>query len=229
MSRQRPVLIAALVLAGAGAGALDAQSVPRLEAVRGQVAPDVAQVLDEVVREAVRRGLPPDPLLDKALEGTAKRVPPAQVAQALRALVQDLGRAQALLQGAPRDHDVSAVAVALRRGAPPDAVRRLSLGASTGEPLGATVQTLADLVQRGVDQRDAVELLLTWRARGADPDALQQIPAVVDRLIRQGVIPAEAAAAIGGAMRAGRGPATAGPPPGTGPPGGRPPGRPDRP
>jgi hypothetical protein len=227
-----PRVVLILWLAGAALGQpLAAQQVSRLDEVRRQVAPPVAAALEDLVTDAARRGLPTDPLLDKALEGTAKRIPPPQIVQALRMLSGDLVRAQSLLQGVgpARDIDIGSVAVALRRGAPPDAVRRLSLGAGPGEPLGTTVQALADLMQRGVEQRDAVELLLSWRVGGADPDALQQIPAAVDRLIRQGVIPTHAAAAITGAIRSGRGPGSAGPPPGVGPPRGRPPGKPDKP
>lgn len=226
-----PRILTILWVAGALVHPLAAQQVPRLDEVRRQVAAPVAAALDELVSQAAGRGLPTDPLLDKALEGTAKRIPPPQIIQALRMLSGDLIRAQSLLQGvgAARESDIGSVAVALRRGAPPDAVRRLSLGAGPAEPLGTTVQALADLMQRGVEQRDAVELLLSWRVGGADPDALQQIPAAVDRLIRQGVIPTHAAAAITGAIRSGRGPGSVGPPPGVGPPGGRPPGKPDKP
>lgn len=224
--RTRPAALGlALLLAALPAAA---QQQPDLESVKARVASPVALALEELVPAAVRRGLPAQPFLDKALEGTAKRVPPPQIVQALRSLGEELGRAQALLQGAgsvtPRD--ISSVAVALRRGAPPDGVRRLSLGAGPGEEIGVTAQTLADLVQRGVDRRDAVDLLLTWRSQGADPESLKQIPAVVDRLIREGVIPAQAAEAIQGAIRAGRGPGTVTPPRGVKPPKGKPSGRP---
>jgi hypothetical protein len=208
------------------AAPLRAQEPDPIEAVRDRVAPEVAQALTELLAVARRLGVPTEPLMDKALEGTAKRVPGAQIVEALRALLNDLGQAQTLMRGTAAVHarDVVAVAVALRRGAPPEAVRRLALGATPSEPFGVTVHTLADLIQRGVSDADAVEMLLTWRARGADPEALSQIPGVVDRLIRQGVLPAQAASAVSGAMRAGRPPASAGPPGGAGPP--RPPGRP---
>ena len=86
-------LCLALLLAAAPAAA---QQEPDLEAVKARVASPVALALEELVPAAVRRGLPAQPFLDKALEGTAKRVPPPQIVQALRSLGEELERAQAL-------------------------------------------------------------------------------------------------------------------------------------
>ncbi len=64
----------------------------------------------------------------------------------------------------------------------------------------------------------ALDVLGAWRSHGAQPDELRDLPAAVERLIREGILPAQAAAAVASAVRAGRGPSSAvGPPtaPGT--------------
>jgi len=221
--RSAGLVVGALAVAPSPVGAQSPEAA-RLESVRAQVSAEVGRALVELTAQAERRGLPTEPLLNKALEGTAKRVPSPQILTALRQVLDDLGSAQALLEGSAFSgpQDVAAVAVALRRGAPPEAVRRLSLGAPVGEPIGATVHALADLMQRGVDDRDALRLLLTWRTQGGDAGQLRQLPAAVDLMLRQGSLPTQAAAAIEAALRAGRLPAGLGPPAGAGPPTGRP-------
>jgi len=223
-----PVAFLALVLSLAPPQVvrLAAQERPELEAVRGRVAPEVSRELTVLVNDAARRGLPASALIDKALEGAAKHVPPALVIGALRELASTLRQAQSLLGGDPGHlRYVEGVAIALQRNAPPEAVRRLAAGASPREDLGATMNVLADLASRGVAPATAENVLLAWRAQGADVDALRRIPLVVTRLIRDGALPAQAAQAVEGALRRGGPPESVGPPAGVGPPRGRPPGR----
>lgn len=205
-----------------------AQEAPDLAAVRARLDPDVARVLSDLVASARERGIPAGPLVDKALGGTVKRVAGVQIVAVLHALVADSEQARLLLAEAGPDgiRQVHAVAVALRRGAPPDAVRRLAMSALATEDLGVTVNTLADLTEHGIAADRAQGLLLAWRAQAGDGEVLRRIPGVVDRLVGEGVAPSDAATAIERALRRGGPPEAAGPPPGVGPPRTRPPDRP---
>lgn len=235
MARIRiPVLLAALAAAGwLSARPAAAQDPARYARAKAALTPQAAAQFEAAVTAAKARGIPVDPLVDKALEGVAKRIAPDRIVAVVRARADQLGRAQALLRAGamtPAPADVTAVADALQRGVPESAVLQLRAGARAGEPIALAVHTLADLIQRGVPVDVALDVLSAWRARGADPAELRELPAAVERLIRQGVLPAQAAASVAATLRAGRGPGTLVPgalvpgrgrsplPPGVGPP-----------
>lgn len=181
------------------------QDDPRLERIRGGL-PDVAvEQIERRVAEARAQGLPFEVLLDKAVEGIAKGVPAPRVAGAVDRLAQELGTAQGLLGNgrAPDPTDISAVADALRRGVPEGAIRRIAQQAGPDETIALAVHTLGDLMDRGVPVEEAVAVLEAWRYRGGRPDELREITAAVERLMRQGVLPGQAAAALANAIRSG--------------------------
>ena len=98
----------------------------------------------------------------------------------------------------------------MRRGVPEEAIQTLAEGADPEDPVALAVHTLGDLMDRGVPVDQAVSVLQAWQSRGARPEELRALPSAVDRLMRQGVLPAQAAAAVANAMREG--------PPGSGEP-----------
>lgn len=201
---------------------LAGQDDPRLERIRAALPEAAAEQIEARLANARAEGLPVEPLFDKAVEGIAKHVPPARIAGAVDQLAQSLGRARTLLgDGAPpAPTDVAAVADAMRRGVPGPAVQRLAQRAGPEEPLALAVHTMGDLMGRGVPVDQAMAVMEAWRDRGARRDELRQLPAAIDRLMRQGVLPAQAAAAVANAMRGGH----PGPGQGQGPPGGQGPG-----
>lgn len=217
------VLIAAWCAAG-GATGVRAQEVARYERARATFSGEDARAFERLVAQAREQGLPVGPLVDKALEGAAKGVPPGRVLAVLDELAMGLARARSLLASSgfdPAPPDIAAVADGLRRGVPEDAVRELSKGARPGEPVALAVHTLADLLDRGVPVTMALDVLMAWRGQGAQPAELAELPAAIERLVRQGVLPSQAAQAVAAAMRAGRGPGAAGPPGGVPPARGR--------
>lgn len=226
-------MLGLMLALGLGALPADAQEVDgRLARIRAQLSEAAVQQIEARITEARQQGLPVEPLLDKAVEGIAKGVPGDRIAGAVGALATELGRARSLLgNGAPPTAaDVSAVADALRRGVPEAAVQRIAGSADPDEPLALAIHTLGDLMDRGVPADQALTVLEVWRARGARVGELRELPAAVERLIRQGVLPEQAAAAVAGAMRGatpnaigdtqgkGQGPPI---PPGSGPPAGK--------
>ncbi|PYP47677.1 MAG: hypothetical protein DMD50_02910, partial [Gemmatimonadetes bacterium] len=85
-------LAVGLVLATILAGGLAAQNVPpRLD---GRVSPEVQRAVRRIAADAAARGLPVDPLVQKAIEGAAKGVPGERVIAAVRALATRLGEAR---------------------------------------------------------------------------------------------------------------------------------------
>lgn len=232
MSWPRTVLLAATLLLPPG---LQAQEGRRWERVQQAYTEQETARIREVVREAARHGVPAEPILDKALEGSAKGVPPAMVLSALGDYAGRLERAGALVGAAGSRTELVAAADALRRGVPEGAIRDVSAGPGDGS---IALVVLGDLVEMEVPVARARDVVADALRRGAQGEQLLTVPARVRRLIREGVLPPEAAARVQEAMAQGRIPGGsptpgqgAGPratppgnppvPPGAGPPEGR--------
>jgi hypothetical protein len=169
-----------------------------LQRAKAQLPRDAARMLEQTVNDARKKGLPTEPLIDKALEGSAKGIPPAVILNAVRAKVDLLARADAALRpfGKPGAADVTATADALQRGVSTDMVKRVRAGRRNDEPVGMALHTLADLLDRKVPVNVAFEVIESWRERGGKSEELREIPAVVERLIRQGKSPTAAGRSV---------------------------------
>ncbi|HEX6937879.1 MAG TPA: hypothetical protein VF158_00600 [Longimicrobiales bacterium] len=213
-------VLAALASGGSPAlvrGAVAAQVDASLARAKALLPAAAARELERAVADARRRGLPTAPLVDKALEGVAKGVPADRILAVVHQLAEDLERARDLIagDGAVTPADVTAVADALRRGVPEAAIRSLRAAGAAGEPIALAAHTLADLLDRGVPVDVALDILGAWRSHGARADELRELPAAVERLIREGALPAQAGAAVASAVRAGQAPGSAAGPPGS--------------
>jgi hypothetical protein len=157
-----------------------------------------ARELEQTVANARKRGLPTEPLIDKALEGVAKRVPPSVIMTAVRHRVALLARADAALRpfGRPPAADVTSTADALQRGVSVDVVKRVRAGRRKGEPVGIALHTVADLMDRKVPAPVAVDVINSWRKRGGRNEELRELPAEVERLIREGATPSAAGRSV---------------------------------
>lgn len=218
-NRTAGVLISGVFLALVAAVPVMAQQEdPRVDRIRAALPAATAQQIQQSVAEARASGLPFEALLDKAVEGIAKGVAAPQIAGAVVRLAGELATAQSILGDgtATAPTDVTAVADAMRRGVPEPAIRRVAGQAEPGEPVALAVHTMGDLMDRGVPTQQAVAVLDAWRFRGAHQEELRELPAAVERLIRQGVMPGPAAAALANAMRGGPPGAGAGQGPGGG-------------
>ena len=187
-----------------------AQDEAALAPLRASMSASAYASLTAAVGDARRRGLPTEPLITKAQEGAAKNVPGDRIVVAVRLTSDRLARAQLLLRGntAPTGTEISAVADALQRGVPEAAITRLAADASGRASIALSAHALADLIGHGVPLAVGVEVMNAWRAQGADPARLKEIPAAVERLVRQGVVPARAGAAVAAGIRMGRAPAS---------------------
>lgn len=218
MRRLAPALALAAMLAAAP---LAAQSID--ERLGDRVPPETAALVRELAAAAADRGLPIDPLVQKAIEGSAKGVPADRVATALRGLLARLDAAAAALRHAgfaPDTIAIDAGSFALNAGLESDDVTALAREAGqTGAPV--ILRVAGTLAALGVPAADVVSLIEASLRSGQPPAELLSLPGRVQAEMRRGATPAQAAEGLSRAARAGgrRGP----PSPTTLP------GRPDRP
>jgi len=179
-----PLLAALLAAAPAAAQQVD----QRLERLDAATRPVVAALIDS----ARAASLPTEPLVQRALEGTAKGAPEGVIVAAVRRLVVDLGRAREALGSTASPAELGAGAAALRAGASQATLAELRQ--ARREPLIVPLAVLADLVASGVpvDSAAAAVLSLAGRARDAD---LVEFRRAVERDIALGAPPAAATAA----------------------------------
>lgn len=201
----------------------------KLERVRERLGSGDAERIGEAATAARRAGVPAGPVVDKALEGLAKGVPPARLVPAVEAYVDRLVRAAGVLgeDGAHPPAEIVAAADALGRGVPARELRAVGRAAGTEERAIALV-VLGDLVEMGVPAGRAEGAVREALAAGRGGEALLQLPGLVRRRVRAGTPPARAAEQAGAALRRGSPagppvPPGAGPPDGQGPPDGGPP------
>jgi hypothetical protein len=165
-----------------------------LQRAKAALPRNAARTLEQTVADARKRGLPTEPLVDKALEGIAKRVPPNAILKAVRDRSALLARADAALRpfGPPTGVDITSTADALQRGVSADVVKKVRAGRRKGEPVGMALHTVADLMDRKVPASVAVDVINSWRRRGGRNEELRELPAEVERLIREGASPSAA-------------------------------------
>lgn len=185
-----------------------------LQRAKAALPRDAARAFEQTVVSARKRGLPTEPLVDKALEGVAKRVPPSVILAAVRQKADLLARADAALRpfGPPTAADVTSTADVLQRGLSVDLIRKVRAGRGRGEPIGLSLHTVADLIERKVPASVSLEVINSWRERGGQSERLRELPAEVERLIRMGVSPSAAGRRVAEAARQGRPPAPPGRP-----------------
>jgi hypothetical protein len=196
--------------AALAAAPLRAQSID--ERLGSRVAPEIAALVRELAAEAATRGLPVDPLIQKAIEGSAKAVPADRVAAALRTVLGQLDQSAAALRQAGLDAPdtvvVAAGAVALNAGLGAADVTQLAVGDSPA----VTLRVAGTLRAIGVPAAEVVELVTAALQAGGSTAELLSLPAQVRAAVGRGATPAQAATGLARAAAAGA-PGRRGPPP----------------
>ncbi|SRR5712692_541561 len=177
------VLVAALLLARA-ASAQD----PRLEHHLDSTTLAVVGALMDSARSA---GLPVEPLVQRALEGTAKHAEPDRIIAAVRRLAGELGVARAALGRESSPAELDAGASALRAGVRPEDLTLLRQRRT--QSLTVALAALTDLVTGGVPPDSAAAAVLALASRARD-DQIADFRRAVERDIALGATPAAAAA-----------------------------------
>lgn len=195
-------LAVALLLAIAGTP-LGAQ-----QGLVGRVPPEIVTLVRRLATDAAARGLPVDPLIQKALEGSAKGVPADRVATALRSLAGQLDAAAAALrQVGPTRPDTDAIAAgafALNAGLSDRHVTALAAASRPPYSVAATLRVASTLAAMGVPAADAVDLITRVIESGGATSDVLGLPAQVMAGVThgRGVTPAQAAAGLARAAAA---------------------------
>ncbi len=175
----------------------------------GRVSPEVVAAVRGMVDSAAARGLPVEPLVQKALEGGAKGVPADRVIAAVRALAGELDASAGALHSAglaaPDGDAIEAGAFALTAGLKEGQVRELARASRAPFGAAATLRVAALLAALGVPARETVALVRRAVEKGQAPTDLLDLPGRVQSEMARGETPAQAAA---GLARAPAGPPT---------------------
>jgi hypothetical protein len=155
--------------------------------------PRLAARLDSVTRTQVEavlstaegRGVPAEPLVQKALEGSSKGASGPRIVAAVEAMLADLTRAQQGLGRGATAGELVAGAAALRAGATLDMVSQIRRTdpdggvavplavfadlVAGGMPVSAAWHSVSDLAQKGGDEEEFLELRERLRPMGASP------------------------------------------------------------
>lgn len=125
----------------------------------GRLSPAARTAVEAILDTAQQTGLPIEPLVDRALEGAAKRAADDRIVAAVRRLAGDLGAARDALGSGVSDAEITAAASALRAGA-----RATDLAALRARrpdrPVTVAAAVLTDLVALGVPPDSATAAVL---------------------------------------------------------------------
>jgi len=167
--RPAAVLLGLLLLAAGApvpAAAQDSRIAARLPA-------GLAGEIQRLVDSASAVGLPSEPLVLKALEGSSKGADSGRIVLAVRQLAARLDASRRELGPASTEPELVAAAAALRAGATPSALHALR-GLRRGRPLVVPLSVLADLLGAGVPASEAWSSVEAIAASGAaDAEFLQ--------------------------------------------------------
>jgi len=180
----RPLIVLAVVALPATLGAQDARSARLDGKLDGETQAVVLRTLDS----ARTRGLPVEPLVDKALEGATKRAAGPRIQAAVEMLMRRLEMARDALAPNPGPRDIAAGADALAYGAPREALvtmRAIRPNESIAVPLGVLTQ----LVASGVPVARATRVVADLLRRGARDEQLIALNNDVRNFVAAGVSP----------------------------------------
>lgn len=179
-------LVAGLPLAAQG-GVSGSGSPTRLA---GRVPASALPAIDSMIAAAVAESLPSEPLVQKALEGSAKGIPTDRLVNGVRRGLLQLREARIIVgravpgQSPPEGH-VAAVAAALARGLSPTIVERL-LTLAPNEPPGPALHAAADLVAHHFNPDSAADLLVDAHNKGLRGVRLLDVAVAADHELQRG-------------------------------------------
>lgn len=183
-------------------GGLAAQDVAaRLD---GRVSMDVARAVQAIAHDAAARGLPVEPLIQKAIEGGAKRVPGDRVIAAVRMLAVRLDEARGALHagGIPRPSPeaVESGADALNAGLTTGQVREIASVSRPPYDPALTLRAAATLTALGVPAEQGLRLMARAIKTGRQPSDLLDLPNQVQIGMARGATAGEAAGELDAAQ-----------------------------
>ena len=150
------------VLTPSRAGAQDQRLAQRLDST-------TAVAVQQIVDSAHGVGLPTEPLVQKALEGSTLGASGPRIEAAVSALAAQLGQARAALGDKADEAELTAAAGAIRAGLPTSALKNLQ-ALRSDRPLVVPIAVLTDLVAEGVPPAQATQSVLDLAREGRPDD-----------------------------------------------------------
>lgn len=181
--------VLALALTAAGVDAQDA----RLARLDKQVQAEVGALVDS----ARFLGIPTEPVVDKALEGAAKRAPGKRIVTVVRSRFHELVAGRSALGNVASEAEIIAAADALHAGASREVISTLRAQRPTA-PLTIPLAVLADLIARGVPADTAASAVLALASKTATDAQFAALRDDIERDIAKGTPPAMSTAVRGG-------------------------------
>lgn len=155
----------------------------------GRVPPAALAAIDSLIAAAVAESLPSEPLVQKALEGSAKGVPADRLVNGVQRALLQLREARVIVGRSmpgqpPREAHVAAVSAALARGLDAAIVERL-LNAAPNESPGPVLHAAADLVAHRFNPDSAADLLVEAHNKGLHGMRLLDVAAAADHELQR--------------------------------------------
>jgi len=195
--------------------------------------PPVLAAIASLADSAVAKGLPSDPILEKAIEGSTKGVPGDRIVGAARAVLGALETsARATRAGgvaAPGADVVEAGAFALNAGLQPADVTALVHGSEASYAPALVLRVAGTLAALGVSAAQSVRVVERALDAHASPADLADLPRQLQLGMARGASPGDAANGLGHGVPHGPPPGSPPPSAGHGPPPQLPPGPPHGP
>jgi len=182
-----------------------------LARVRSQYDSTTVAELETLIGAAENDGVPRSLLVEKAVEGVAKRMSADVVVDAVGVWADELRSAVALLGRGTEPAGLAKAAESIRHGVDPEVVRRLAGDYPADYPI--MLQTIEDFVHAGVGLDDAQAMVTDAAERGLRGEDVLTMSATLRRLVREGTSPVDAAASIRLSLRRGGSPIPPAPPP----------------
>jgi len=218
MKPRRASLVLMTLLAGTAVAQGQANPAERLARLDLETRASVLAVVDS----ARLKGLPVEPLIEKALEGATKGASGPRIGQAVKMLSLHLQTARGALGPQATEPELVAGAAVVRGGLAPSRLAEIRQ-VSKRERLSVPLAVLSDLMARGVPVDTAARVIEAMVASNASDDEFLHLGREVDQDVRSGAHAGTATWVRGGGWMGGSGTGTGGRGPGA--PGGRP-GRP---
>ena len=184
------LVVAAVLAAPLDPVPLHAQAANPEEAITRALPADVARRVLAGIADARARGLPADLLARRALELSAKGVPPAGIETAVADEAADLAAARDALAAGGRpaapDDELAAAGTALGKGVDGQAVSQLARSAPSGRSLAVPLFVISSLVDRGLPSDEALRRVLARLEVSASDRQLEGLAAAPGRADQPG-------------------------------------------
>jgi hypothetical protein len=189
----------------AAAGFTVAGSDDRIEQrVDARIRATVSSIVDSLQRE----GVPHEPLVDYALEGTQKGGSPQVILTGVRKWARELRRSRQLLGPNAKDDEVSAGAQAIRAGVDERHLTRIRESRKE-QRFASALSTMTHIINRGVPADTAATVLINVALASASDAEIKTLQDEIERDISGGTPPGMSVVARGSglldAISAGRG------------------------